>query len=298
MIGFIRKLVSTLRSVATHPLNKDRGWRAAMEFCLIQAAARLVPGDVCVRFPEATRLLISPHMKGAAHFIAPGLCEFNEMCFVTHFLRPGDTFADVGANVGAFTLLASGVAGADTVAFEPSPSTFLYLLANIRLNDLTQKARATNAAVGAIEGKLRLSADLGTENYVCPKNETISGIEVSMTTLDKAFQRSAPTLMKIDVEGFETEVIAGATRTLADPTLQAMILERGALGNRYGFDEDSLHQGIRELGFRPCAYSALDRALSSLPPDAHGNIIYVRNFDSAQERLRTAPKFRFAGFEI
>ena len=80
-------------------------------------------------------------MKGAAHYITPRLCEFEEMAFVMHFLRPGELFVDVGANVGAFTVLAAGVAGAAVRAFEPNPGTFEMLERNVRLNGLQEAGK-------------------------------------------------------------------------------------------------------------------------------------------------------------
>src|SRR6185503_10159883 len=143
-------------------LNQNKRLRSAVDFCVAQAAVRRIPGEVCVAFPNDTRLLIPPLMKGAAHFITPGLCEFEEMCFVLHFLRPADIFADVGANVGAYTVLASGVAKARTVCFEPTPSTFVYLARNVALNNLQNLARPVNAAVGKSKGEIRLTETLGT----------------------------------------------------------------------------------------------------------------------------------------
>jgi FkbM family methyltransferase len=293
-----RKVYYTLQSVANHPLNRRSTWKAVRNFCVAQVAVRLVPGDACVAFPNQTRLLISPRMKGAAHFISPGLCEFDEMCFVAHFLRPGDLFADVGANVGAYTVLASGVAGAKTVACEPSPSTFGYLALNVRLNDLSEKVTALNVALGSKEGTLRLTENLGTENHVCREGTGSDGVDIKATTLDMVFADSTPALIKMDVEGFETEVFAGANRTLAQPALQAMIVERGAVASRYGYNEDALHERIRASSFIPCAYSAMRRQLSKIPPESTGNIIYVRNFEFAQDKLRTAPSFSFAGVQI
>ena len=293
---FARKLYYTLKSVGDHPLHRHAPVRSAFNFCLAQVAVRLVPGDILIPFPNGTRLVISPHMKGAAHFISPGLCEFEEMCFVTHFLRPDELFADVGANVGAFTVLASGVAGARTTAFEPSPTTFRYLEDNIRLNSLAGRSRALNAAVGGKPGKLRLTQNLGTENYVCPGGQ--DGVEVPVTTLDETFAAEWPALMKVDVEGFESEVFAGAERLLSQPSLAAIIVERGGMGNRYGHDEAALHDRIRRHGFLPCAYSALTRVLDPIPPEAQGNIIYVRDRGTVQKRLIEAVPFNFAGRRI
>ena len=58
-----------------------------------------------------------------------GLAKFADMAFVLHVLRAGDLFVDIGANAGAYTLLASSVTGAKTTCFEPAPATYARLLA-------------------------------------------------------------------------------------------------------------------------------------------------------------------------
>src|SRR5262245_49492831 len=121
---FAKKVYYTLKSFVEHPLNRGSKLRSLTRYCLAQTGVRLIPGDIGVPFPNETKLLISPRMKGATHFISPGLCEFDEMCFVAHFLRSDDLFVDVGANVGAYTVLASAVAASRTIAFEPNPGTF------------------------------------------------------------------------------------------------------------------------------------------------------------------------------
>jgi hypothetical protein len=151
-MNLISKIGGALRFVANHPVNRGRKFRAVTEYGFIQVAARMIPGEICVEFPNNTRLLISPRMKGAAHFILPGLCEFEEMAFTMHFLRPDELFADVGANVGAFSVLAGSVAGARVKAFEPSADTFKILERNLRLNGLQDRAKAIHAAVGKSQG--------------------------------------------------------------------------------------------------------------------------------------------------
>jgi FkbM family methyltransferase len=220
------------------------------------------------------------------------------MAFVMHFLRPEDLFVDVGANVGAYTVLASGVAGARTLAVEPSPSSFDYLTQNIRLNDLTAKVTAVNAALGRKEGRLKLTAGLGTENYVCANPNDADALEVKAMTLDTVLSGLSPTLMKIDVEGFETEVLAGATETLPRASLEALIIERAGNGARYGYDEAALHREIQARSFIPCAYRVSERSLTRLSPDAPGNIIYVRDMARAEKRLRSAKPFVLANASV
>lgn len=294
----IVKIAKTLHFVANHPLNRDRKFRAVAEYGFIQVAALVVPGEVCVAFPNRTRLLVSPKMKGAAHFITPRLCEFDDMAFVMHFLRAGEMFADVGANVGAFTVLAAGVAGAKAVSFEPSPDTFEMLSRNVRLNGLQDRVRPVNAVVGRNSGTVQFSAGLGTENHVAAANEKENSVTMPVTTLDDELAASPAVLLKVDVEGFETEVFGGAEKTLQNPALQAIIVEHNGSGNRYGYDEEKLHAQIRTHGFSPCNYDPFARQMRSLGSEAGGNIIYIRDVKAAGERLRAAPAFQLGDLKV
>lgn len=78
--------------------------------------------------------LILPLEKGdtgltSAYYV--GLHEFEDMAFAIHLLREDDTFVDVGANLGSYSLLASGVTKANSIAFEPVPTTYNRLIDNI-----------------------------------------------------------------------------------------------------------------------------------------------------------------------
>jgi FkbM family methyltransferase len=294
----IAKIASALRVIANHPLNRRRKFKAVMEYGFIQTAARLVPGDICVEFPNHTHLLVPPRMKGAAHFIAPRLCEFEEMSFVMHFLRPGMMFMDIGANIGAFTVLAAGVAGAAAKAFEPSAFTYEILSRNLYLNGLQGRAQAIQAAVGRNIGEIQFSVGLGTENHVVTNTSRQDSQQARMTTLDCESAEHPPDLLKVDVEGFESEVFAGAADTLRRPQLRGIIMERNDSGTRYGFDEQDLHAQIRQHGFVPCRYEPFARQLIQIEEHAGGNIIYIRDVVAANARLQTGRAFKLGDLTV
>jgi FkbM family methyltransferase len=294
----VTKVISALKAVADHPLNRQSKLKAVLGYGFVQIACRLVPGEVCVEFPNQTHLLVSPRMKGAAHFIAPRLFEFMEMAFVMHFLRPKELFADVGANIGAFTILAAGAVGARVTAFEASPDTLEMLARNVQLNGLQDRVKVIPAAVGRSPGTARFSVGLGAENRVETGKEGGNSVTVKVTTLDEEFHVDPPILLKVDVEGFEVEVFAGAANLLKDSRLQAMIVEHNDSGAHYRLDEAALHREIREHGFIPCQYQPFDRRLLQAEEDTRGNIIYTRNLESANERVRSAPPFSLNGLKV
>ncbi len=291
----IAKIVGAWRNSVNHPVNRHRKFKAAVEYPFLQAAARLVPGEVCLEFPNHTRLLVSPHMKGAAHYVTPRIYEFDDMSFVMHYLRAGDLFADVGANVGAFTILAAGVAGATVVAFEAAPDTYETLARNVRLNNFGDRVKTLHAAAGRSEGTTQFSTGLGTENHIVSGAGANGTVTVRMTTLDKELAGNVPDVLKVDVEGFETEVFAGAAKTLRNPKLKAIVAERANLGARYGFDEAPLHLEIRNCGFTGCYYEPFKRELFDVDENSP-HVIYVRDKAAANERLKTAKPFTLGGF--
>ena len=73
-------------------------------------------------------LIANAGMAGATGNIYVGLREFEDMAFLLHLLRPDDLFVDVGANIGSFTVLASGAVGARSLAIEPIERTFNILI--------------------------------------------------------------------------------------------------------------------------------------------------------------------------
>jgi hypothetical protein len=123
---------------------------------------------------------------------------------------------------------------------------------------------------------------------------------VPSETVDGVLKGRSPLLMKIDVEGFETKVVDGASRTLANPQLAALIIELGGLGAQYGFDESTLHARLVGLGFTAWHYDPLRRLLTprEIGAAVPGNIIYVRDAALVRERLASAPTHEVSGRPI
>jgi len=99
-------VIDTLRFIVDHPLNRGHKKAALSRFLKWQVGARLVPGPVVVPWVGNTRMIVRRGDKGFTQNIYCGLRDFPEMSYLAHVLSSTDLFLDVGANVGAYTVLA------------------------------------------------------------------------------------------------------------------------------------------------------------------------------------------------
>lgn len=292
----------TLRYItARHPLSRQHKLATLKRYVGWQLGSRLLPGPIAVPFVNNARMLVSPGMRGLTGNIYTGLHEFEDMAFVLHCLRPSDNFVDIGANMGAYTILASGVSGAKSVSFEPAPKTYIHLQDNIRLNDIGGLVTAKNMAVGDTEGVIKFTTALNTRNHVViDKGDLDDMIEVPVKPLDDIAPHLEPAVIKIDVEGYETSVINGGGRILGNGSIMAVLMELNGQGARYGFDERALHQRMLDFDFKPFTYCPFDRQLPDFESRGatSGNTLYIKDIEKTRERVRSAPAFCVNGQKI
>ncbi len=236
----------TFRFLLEHPLSSKNKPKAFGRFLSWQIRSRLIGKPVAYRFVNKSRLLVYPGMTGATGNIYAGLHEFDDMAFVLHALRPEDLFVDVGANIGSYTVLAGAAVGANCVSIEPVPSTFRHLVENVDLNDLKNCAECLNIGLGKESSTLR--NDKGLRNLERFQSNLSERLPKRYLTLDDVLGRRHPTVIKIDVEGWESNVIAGAQRVFSGREPMAILIEFG-LGERYGFDEKVLYRKVLDFGF-------------------------------------------------
>jgi FkbM family methyltransferase len=285
-------MLSTLKFIWNHPISSANRCAAISRYARWQIGTRLLGAPVLIPFVESTQLVCERSMTGATGNLYCGLHEFGDMGFLLHFLRPGDLFVDVGANIGSFSMLASGVVGAKSIALEPIPSTFARLKLNITVNNLEELVEPLCVAAGARHGRVRFSTDRDTVNR--PVGESYSGMsaDVHVIALDGVTENRCPALLKVDVEGFEREVLEGASRSLRDPTLNAVLLEG---------DSELIEKMMSQAGFSRAAYFPVTRRLDVTRPkhprstDETLNNLWVRDCRLVHERCRTARRFTVHG---
>ena len=131
-------------------------------------------------------------------------------------VRLGDVVFDVGANLGAYTLLFAQWVGASgrVVAFEPAPAPHEGLTKLLAANGLASRVEVQRAAVSATEGSAEFLAD-GVDG--ASRIASGGGTTVPTVTIDGVCARMGvvPRVIKIDAEGAELDVLRGARATIA-----------------------------------------------------------------------------------
>jgi FkbM family methyltransferase len=131
----------------------------------------------------------------------------------------GDHIAEVGASIGLYALAFAGRVGAagHVTAFEPDPDSTSALEANITVNGWQDRVTVIRAAVGQCSGQVRFASARGQESRIEIRPEVCDGvITVPMVTLDDALAGQRIDVIKIDVEGFEQQVLEGARKILTE----------------------------------------------------------------------------------
>lgn len=215
--------------------------------------------------------------------------------FYARFLGPEDLAFDIGAHVGDRTACFRRL-GARVVAFEPqaAPRRFLRLLHG-RDRLVTIEGRAVASQAGTIRFHLNaanptvatassgfIEAARGQPGW--EDQRWTRAVEVEATTLDREIERHGePRFVKIDVEGFEAEVLAGLSRPVPSLSFEFTTIERGvaqaaldrleALG--YGAFNASLGESLAFALPRPVDRSGIGAWIDGLPQDANSGDVYA-----------------------
>ncbi|RYU90580.1 FkbM family methyltransferase [Mucilaginibacter terrigena] len=287
----------TIQFVLNHPFNKGRVIPALIRLFKWQLLSRLNKQPVVHQFTQHSKLWVWKGLTGATGNIYCGLHEFEDMAFLLHLLRPDDLFIDIGANIGSYTMLAGAEAGASVIAVEPIPQTFEHLTQNVKLNNIGNMVTALNIGLGSKKDILKFTRTHDTGNHVATDIDT-DVVKVNVDTLDNILEGKIPLLLKMDVEGFETEVLNGAINTLAAPGLKAIIIELNGAGKAYGFNDDDIHMLLLQHGFSVMAYHPFKRELVDAGRNNTHNTLYIRDSDFVNSRLKNAKKVYVQGRPI
>lgn len=200
---------------------RNRARRSAGRLAL-ESLRRRAGGDVFVDYGWGSLIYSGDgDAQELLYHLHQGEWHRQDMAALAPLVAPGMTVVDVGANLGFFSLMVAPLLrpGGRIVALEPSRRTFRKLSATIARNGLGDVVTAINSGAAAEPGSATLhqvSASSGNATILADG----AGEEIALTRLDD-LDLDAVGLLKIDTEGYESEVLKGGMAMLAEsrPTL-------------------------------------------------------------------------------
>src|SRR5262245_14277193 len=207
--------------------------------------ARVINGEEMIRVRPAHRYATEDY-------------ELSVFARLKRCVQPGAVILEVGAHVGLFTIVLARWAGPSghIYAFEPAPRTRAALKDHLALNRVagmvTVVPEAVSDAVGTAAFYLVSSSPENTLSQTHTRLPTAGAIEVPVTTIDAfcAARHIVPTLIKIDIEGFEFHALRGAIETLVRHRPVTVVEVHPMNWPEIGVCRDQAAALLAELGYR------------------------------------------------
>lgn len=249
--------VSVAKYVYEHPANRGGRVRALARAVAFQARGH-AGRKTKVRIGTDGMMWAVLHYSASSKVAYANPPDWNEMQVWRRWLKPGDTFVDVGSNVGTYSLFAADL-GATVVAVEPGQRALGLLRENVALNP-TMAIKIFDCALGAECGSMWMTEGLDTTNHLMPCGGD-EGRLIEVRTFDEVAGPGGIAGVKIDVEGAERLVLEGARESLSRGYIKIVQLEW-----------NSLSESVLGEGRDACAAILNGAGYSFFRPDERGRL--------------------------
>lgn len=248
------RTISVFLSLLNHPVNKNNKlktiirifwWKINQIFLHIPAVIEIEKGIYCYCTPFSSYGGLVVYNK---------LPEYPEMRFMLKNLNHGDTFFDVGANMGIYTLLAASKIRSKTIySFEPIPRVLNQLRMNLSLNNLLENVKVIEKVVSDKNGYEKFLVQDITEYSHITYHKSRKGITIPSITLDNYCKKQGIeniNLIKIDVEGAEFKVLKGMRKLLKNHQVSKLIVELAGNSIKYDIDHQDIVNYLNKFDYQ------------------------------------------------
>lgn len=214
---------------------------------IFQLFKRLTNSIISKKIFNGKSIFMYPNCNVSSMYAYTSIPDKQEINILRNIVKNGKAhdfvFLDIGSNIGSYSVSMMDIC-ADIIAFEPHPYTSKRCKMNFLLNNISEN-NVKQLALSDSIGKIHFS-DYGgssTINHIVNDN---SGIEVEVTTLDKFIEENNflienKYIIKIDVEGFEEQVLRGGANFLSNYNIKGIVFEC--------FSQDKVFEILKEYGY-------------------------------------------------
>lgn len=189
-----------------------------------------------------------------AYYSSGDLPEPGTVALVERLLQPGDCFIDVGANVGAYTLVAARHVGPSgkVIAVEPMPATARALRTTVSLNGVSSIVETHECALGSAAGRATMYPGKTSGHSSMLEIDGAGGepVEVDVKRGSEIVGRRRPQLIKVDVEGWELDVLEGLNSCIRSAGVSLIVECSPVHIRRKGLSLEAWLNWLRGLGMK------------------------------------------------
>lgn len=288
-----------IRYIWFHPNNRKKQFLSLSKFFGWQLYKRITHHHLDIQLLQNLKLRCYPDSQSASAAIYCGLYDYDEMNFVLRYLREEDSFLDIGANIGIYTLLAaSKIKSGCIYSFEALPTNYLRLEENINLNNLTQ-VKPLSIAIADSVGSVTISNNTKSDSKAFITTNTTDtaaeSLQIPSSTLDNLLHTgnlNHLTLAKMDIEGAEILALKGATSLLQQQRPHVWILELFN-GVNHDYCKQDIVNLLQDYGYGLYHYNADTNQLQSITLESvrTDNVLAIANsaLNFVHSRLSQSP---------
>lgn len=259
----IDRVLLRYKMIKKHPLTKRSPLKGLYRYLSFNISQAIIKKPRIFNWIEGLKFYAEKGDAGLVGNVYYKLMDYEDSMFLINHLKKEDLFVDVGANLGHYTMLASGICKAKTIAIEPIDTTLKKLKKNITLNELKNRVRILNYGVGDKKEVLNFTINQTVMNSVSME-ENKNTVKIDVKTLNELLENENPTFIKIDVEGYEYNVLKGASNILSNPSLKYLLVEFNNSGEKYNLKDNDVFNLISQYNFKPIRYKVETKEIATL----------------------------------
>jgi FkbM family methyltransferase len=252
-------MLSSFKFLFAAPFNKEFPVRALLRFFAWKFIRLFKLKNLKVKFWKNRYFYINNDSFQSMWLMYNYIVDWEEFLFIHYYLIKNSIVFDIGANMGFYTVWMSRSIGelGEIHSFEPDTKNFERLSQNILINHFNGQFIPNNDAVSKINGKMKMTNGFDGENHLVDSSYFGSSSLINVVCLDDyCKQRNINRIdfIKIDVEGFELDVLKGGINLLTKKNIDVIQLELNRALINSGTTQQEIISFVEQIGYTFCIY--------------------------------------------